>query len=142
MTLLRRSWFTRLWVVQEVQASSLVYVCSGHHSCRRDSFVDCLDLAKYIHDIEGTMMVLRDRNCADPRDRVFSMMRMISFPTDVNIHDWLRPDYSLSTAGVYRRAMLASLEAGTYWQWFDVVGTESASSRDESANSWVTRRGR
>ncbi|KAK4220672.1 heterokaryon incompatibility protein-domain-containing protein, partial [Podospora fimiseda] len=117
-----RRYFTRLWVIQELVLSSRVVIRVGDV----DYWTDCsgflwLQLNRYNsegeldikalhsswksymatgnhfwHDLSDLLRLTRNMACADPRDRVFGLVGLIS-PSEQTFD----PDYSLSTRHIF-----------------------------------------
>lgn len=100
--------------------------------------------------IDGLVHAIALQKCADPRDRIFAMRRILSLEA-------IQPDYSLPTHEVYRRAVTEILngpcnalgdrgpfapvrqerrEFGFTSVLFGLIGTECSAGTDTSLPSW------
>jgi len=129
--LFNRSWFGRVWIVQEIcLADTRAILQCGHDTISWVLFgqaVTCLlkkhhlpshtfrnelagidglvgaDRAMTYSEMTGAM---HDRNCSDPRDRVYGLLGLMS----EGFRRRIRPDYLLSVEEVYKGATLAQIE--------------------------------
>ena len=153
--LLRRSWFERLWVCQEIQlANSCAIIKCGHETVLWSHFrraARCL-LAKthlpsvqlrellssyydMMRDLQGRPLsslisVTHLRECSDPRDKVYGILGISPPAFSMNI----RPQYSLSVSAVYQEAFLIYLDR---MQRLDLLEHCNLAGRRIDSPSWV-----
>lgn len=150
--LLKRSWFTRVWVVQELlvarrapmvgcgdvwvswenfkQASWVVgihgafnthYLPNTHDPLLIEFGFLCLAIEKKgrEEDFERIIVATSDRECKDPRDRIFAILGLASR----QIQRSISPDYELSTRSVFQLAMFATLKSHKDLEFLHVAVT-------------------
>ena len=127
--LLRRPWFERLWIWQEVRLAREAYVFCGNEGLSWDSlrramlylqsaskpseYVNLIERCSYIgnhrdyldggHDtLEHVLKRSRSASCSDPRDKIFAVLSLAS---EADTCD-LNPDYSKPTEAVYQDLVL------------------------------------
>ncbi|KAK4455385.1 heterokaryon incompatibility protein-domain-containing protein [Podospora aff. communis PSN243] len=128
-----RSWFDRVWTIQEVQlANKHCLVQCGHVSLPWVDFLDGWHLTinanlpsedplaqRLVTTIASTrqlssvsfsnlMWMVAQRSCSDPRDKIHGVLGLLP-PTMARE---ARPDYSASVSEVYKRDMLRHITAG------------------------------
>ena len=125
--LLDRSWFSRLWVWQEVKLArkGAVIICGDATVSWEDFRKATLSLSRrptppiptlsqnilrayhisavsefklLIHVLQGT----KDAQCSNPRDKIYAVLNLVSEPERCGI----QPDYEKSTSKVFRDLML------------------------------------
>jgi hypothetical protein len=126
--LLKRSWFQRLWILQEVQlASFLTVIQCGHDQIPWPIFrraLMCLKFKKYVptlqlretfkftslialdnlnYPIYTLLLAIRRQKCSDPRDKIYGLLGVASPMFAKEIH----PKYSSPAGEVYKDALLA-----------------------------------
>lgn len=127
-----RPWFERLWVVQEVLLGpEATVVCGRQDTTWQSVLLACIFLSRKgrgtetrlsdefvsrLHRIEDVFDTsfrpslpdlvdyARGHKCADDRDRIYAVLSL----ADDNCKGRIKPDYSLSTAQVYRRLIALS----------------------------------
>ncbi|KAK3378337.1 heterokaryon incompatibility protein-domain-containing protein [Podospora didyma] len=130
--LLRRSWFSRVWVLQEALLANrwAVVQCGGHNDTaewavvRKALFVLTrreevpLDVRKLVSPYRNALITTSHRSlpvllnwakyrrCTDPRDKIYGVLGLVSDA----IADSVNVDYGLSVADVYKSAFLAYLK--------------------------------
>ncbi|OQO08198.1 hypothetical protein B0A48_06992 [Cryoendolithus antarcticus] len=133
-SLLRRPWFDRLWVVQEVKLANVrsVMLC-GPDEIRVTDFLAAtivLDNKKGTNPLDSTALVgaverimkplgddpflevlqdLRSQKCSNPRDHIYGALG--TAPPE--IRDTIKPNYRASVAQVYTDACVAIASATT-----------------------------
>ncbi|KAH6682463.1 heterokaryon incompatibility protein-domain-containing protein [Halenospora varia] len=130
-----RSWFSRVWVFQEVVLAKQATLFCGKKSISWEDL--SLALNGMVHTLrpvspavnyanplfmgmkretmreEGNidflelLNTLKDFDCTDPRDRVYGVLGMTSRPSGL---PWLDVDYSLSTTELFRKTTIAVLK--------------------------------
>lgn len=144
-----RSWFERLWVLQEiVLARTAVVICGTRRiqwqrlakffvntyeqTC--DKAITSLPSTLFEHGLKGTMpvdsfldlfMAAQSRKVSDPLDRVYALLGII----EQDIHAGFRPDYTSNS-------MVASYNLAVYFQnkfsvWFPPPGLSAS-----QLNNW------
>ncbi|KAL1646829.1 hypothetical protein SLS58_002964 [Diplodia intermedia] len=148
MDLLRRPWFSRIWVLQEVYMARSLTVVYGSMSLPWDPYFRWLKRSPPDMFLDGELPHVlnlheRDRSaglrgwdlfdllldtgkcaCTDPRDRIFALLSMCSKESRQRIV----PDYESSTRNVYTRVAAHFLESRSLDDVFAAVdrgpGTE------------------
>ena len=157
---LRKPWFTRRWIVQEVYHARSLYFQYGDHAISRENagyiftgdnhrhfFADLPafpllsnDLQRSDYDMLDHLNQFSDFECSDDRDRIFSLLNCGSENLSY------RPDYSMSTNQVYTdfaRFMISEgygprvLLSATIRRRPTVDGSERLVSSLERLPSWV-----
>ncbi|KAH7370058.1 heterokaryon incompatibility protein-domain-containing protein [Rhexocercosporidium sp. MPI-PUGE-AT-0058] len=106
--LLRRPWFERLWVVQEVYLARKTLLICGRVECEWNEFshacqfIGLSKLASFTasSSVVNSAMIVLLRNlthfaCTDPRDRLYALLGICCDGEDLNV------DYSKSVQEVY-----------------------------------------
>ncbi|KAL8772645.1 MAG: hypothetical protein Q9209_002306 [Squamulea sp. 1 TL-2023] len=131
--LLSRSWFERLWVVQEIcLAQERAYVMCGSEDMTHEFFSNAIfylslhghfdeerlkitlrkayQLMKFIKmpriDLEWVLYYTRSSQCSDERDRVYAVLSLVPKKKRLGIH----PDYTKSVSEVFRDLFLRRLK--------------------------------
>lgn len=154
VAIFRRSWFTRVWVLQEAQlasASSIVQcgLDTVPWASLRKSMFALVDregaptelrllFSNYTDGVTGNkdhifkslLSWARSRDCTDPRDRVYGILGL----APQSVTDKLQPNYSVSAAEVYRDTLLAYTAAYTS---LDLLQQCRISHRCRKAPSWI-----
>jgi hypothetical protein len=129
--LLRRPWFTRLWVLQEIGLASDTITVVGSEEISRAIFQGALiwiqhaqsflseffdaqtrnRLAPFIFPIHsqtlhGLSVYARYTNCLDPQDRIYAVLSLLH----PKIASLIKPDYSRTIEATYVNAVLAEIE--------------------------------
>ncbi|KIM95703.1 hypothetical protein OIDMADRAFT_171163 [Oidiodendron maius Zn] len=126
--LLKRPWFGRLWVIQEVKLSNrfALVQCGAEtlswslfQRALRCLFYKTMPTAELTDRISGTTPFIydsvtfagilsraRQKGCSNPLDRVYGVLSL----TPQCIADKLHVDYSLSPADVFKQSFLADLK--------------------------------
>ena len=119
-----RPYWERVWIVQELLIASRIFICcgtgivplrtaAGWFSCTH-GLTDCpmLELLKLMDSqgrffredvsvstkgftLTSLLMLTKERQCLDPRDRIYSLVKVIAWPTALPP---LTPDYNKSRA--------------------------------------------
>lgn len=125
--LLTRPWFTRIWILQEVQLAreAVVYCGSAQiswksmkdaiHAVYRNSHVPIAGFRQAIdeadntaddflsHDVEETLLRASSRGATDPKDKIFGVLNILS----QGVRDRIEVNYDFGVVEVYRNAILA-----------------------------------
>jgi hypothetical protein len=155
-TLLLRSWFERVWVVQEIQLAncSAVLKCGGDEISwthfryavvllwQKESIPPAISRKRIalagrittVNDFKSPVSaVLRrteGRHCSDPRDVIYGLLGILPLAFSMKIH----PQYALSTGEVYRDFFLAHME---HTGSLELLRTSSLGGGRTDAPSWV-----
>jgi len=160
LRLFQRVWFTRVWVVQEVNLANTraiiqcgadatlwvmfrraVLCLSTKHNLPtqdtsiRSEIATVVGLANYDAATAHTRLVesIEDRNCSDQRDRVFGLLGLMP----EGLRKRMPVDYSLEVGEIYKRSTLAQIE---HFGRLDVLrgcGDMGFDDRAINAPSWV-----
>ncbi|KAI4253809.1 MAG: hypothetical protein L6R42_007445 [Xanthoria sp. 1 TBL-2021] len=155
--LLSRSWFERLWVVQEICltqkwvcmlcgfkrissvdfGNAIIYLASNdscNNATQRDILVGILKLFKLKEDSGFTLeMVLhenRHRTCSDKKDRVYAVLSLLPEEEKLGIH----PDYTTSASDVFENIVFQYLK---YKASLGMLRFCSTNDRSRDIPSWV-----
>lgn len=139
--LLNRSWFERLWVLQEQALANNATFQAGHSTisrldlrnavyctnvknsegsspmaklCRTDRAWLVVAMCRPRFPINLTEMrtYCEEMKCKDPRDRVYALLRLLSgFEREGGAAEVVRPDYTASVAEVYGDVVLKYIQA-------------------------------
>ncbi|CZR61467.1 uncharacterized protein PAC_11363 [Phialocephala subalpina] len=154
------TWFTRLWVIQEVYNHACTVFC-GEYEIRWKDVVLVAKLlwemaedpsSAYLKNTWGSISVLqidsaghdsstsnvfdvfRHFNCSDQRDKVYALL---SFPPLCGLRPLIQPDYSKSVAEVFEEA---TVRIFTSCQNLGLLSSlEHDCAIDEEWPSWVPR---
>ena len=155
-SLFRNSWFTRLWIIQEiVLANRFAVLQCGHDTIGAPTFRSAVQCLRYkeslpsdsfsalvvsIHRAIGTKIgdtfntVLantRTANCRDPKDKIYGMLALIPPQLALGI----LPDYgSTPTADIYRDTFLLY---ATQSRRLDLLSYVNCSDYKSAVPSWV-----
>lgn len=168
----QRTWFKRLWIVQEMFNAQWSFVSTGTHMINVKQLQDAgvaiqqllgyrpgptfinapsvFALGKHMLDpgympdlplLAHVQLMLWSKAVTEPRDRIYAMRELALLHGDAN----LKPDYSISTTELYRRATLHILMAPqkTYSRRggaavvLALVGTQDRTKSTPRLPSWV-----
>jgi hypothetical protein len=154
-TLLQRSWFKRLWIWQEIQLanSEAVLQCGRDRSdwdvfrravillyeklelpapLSRNDLATAINLAWHNTDQSlSTLLLCTARAaCLDPRDKVYALLGL----TDTPFRQLIQPNYRLSVAQVYEKAVVAHIR---YSGDLQILSHCSAVDKNPTWPSWV-----
>lgn len=162
--LLQRSWFHRLWVIQEVSSAKRAIVICGSQAISWNALATSLtylvdnDLTKYLDTVSGlactsvaSIQQIRRRetkdplftvaldntygDCRDPRDKIFALM---SISEGRDIFDWeISFDYTLLVEELYKRFAIWDIARN---ETLRVLSCETSGSKNSQATdlpSWV-----
>ncbi|KAM7184648.1 Heterokaryon incompatibility protein (HET) domain containing protein [Naviculisporaceae sp. PSN 640] len=158
-SLLRRPWFSRLWVVQEAGlASTLSVVQCGHVElllrqfrnslfylllCEGGmSWASCCTPLSMCSRPEGprdgfrrVLWDLASLECSDPRDRIYGLLGVLS----QSVVQKIEPDYHISVKELYKQVVLKHANStGAFELWFDhLVSGEEQWDADRTDPTWV-----
>ncbi|PVH71573.1 hypothetical protein DL98DRAFT_95200 [Cadophora sp. DSE1049] len=162
LKLLKRPWFTRLWVFQETQLAARGLVVAGSHTAplihltlavHRLNFVLFNNKVKGLHAFDPTKIsniqdllwpvqrgtdphklisLTRSLSCLDPRDRVYGLLSL--FPLKFKFPSG--PDYTSKVEDVYKDFFLALLLYSKTAS-FDQVSGNGCSSLSSRVASWI-----
>ncbi|KAI9706846.1 MAG: hypothetical protein M1820_004625 [Bogoriella megaspora] len=157
--LLKRPFFTRLWVLQETERTSDATVqcgravipwrafrngvfCVWNYSYRHPVNGELMDLILAGYDLvqtnqrpfEEVMFAARNRKCLDPRDRVYAMLGMLS---DQEKHVRIKPDYSKEPNEVYQDTVEAFLNDQGRLDLLRTCEPDDTGDGGSSPPSWV-----
>jgi hypothetical protein len=156
-SLFQRSWFERIWIVQEVAVSRHCFLLCGSKGCDWSDFNDALDYAtelgimlpprqthinvviinqlrQTIHsdaprDMLSLLLRLRSFRSSDPRDKVIALCGLVR-PLD------FEPDYNLTTQEVFIKLAISFLRNETTLDIMSVPKPEEID-RLKGLPSWV-----
>ncbi|RFU25591.1 hypothetical protein B7463_g10755, partial [Scytalidium lignicola] len=127
-SILRRIWFTRLWVVQEIGLAEKAVIKIGHHELQWHTFkagffwvwkqvtqfthisdlIDGKDMKRIalvtgdMRDMSIDLLTLLDAtkfsHCFDPRDRIYAILSLLPLRERMDI----KPDYSKDVEYIYK----------------------------------------
>ncbi|KAE9365782.1 HET-domain-containing protein [Stipitochalara longipes BDJ] len=153
------TWFTRLWVVQEVYSSHACSVFYGEHEIRWEDIVLVarllsklgylssaylppryalsvlvIDSAGRYSSATSALDAFRLFNCSDQRDKVYALL---SLPALCGLQPLIEPNYSKSVADVFEEA---TMRIFTSYESLGLLSSvEHECEIDEEWPSWVPR---
>lgn len=131
-----RPWFSRCWVVQELAASRAVTMICGKYQLdwqdmetafrpfsqsRYDAISTLISIRQLFHnsdttDLETLLWNTNTFQATDPRDRVFSLLGLVSQDSEAVLHGpgsgTIRVDYGASMRDIYIHATMQCLVTG------------------------------
>ncbi|TVY71455.1 Heterokaryon incompatibility protein 6 OR allele [Lachnellula suecica] len=135
--LFHRSWFDRLWIIQELGAAQSAVVMCGRYSfpwtqlekaavfiLRPDPKLRSSEIVKIL----PVMGAQRVRHVSDPRDRLYAILGVVEDIEDIEV------DYSTSVQAVYRNWAARRIRRT---RALDVLGACANSSQLGDLPSWV-----
>ncbi|KAI4268019.1 MAG: hypothetical protein L6R38_007993 [Xanthoria sp. 2 TBL-2021] len=155
--LLSRSWFERLWVVQEIclatkwvcmlcgfksipsaTFSNAIFYLRGKYDCynatQRDILVGAMRLsrskAQGWFSLERVLHETRHRKCSNKKDRVYAVLSLLPERERLGIH----PDYTISAPDVFENIILQRLK---YKATLSMLHFCSTKDRSRDIPSWV-----
>lgn len=163
---MKQPWWNRIWVVQEVMLARSAYLCLGDRrvlwpKCEVDERPKTLSMTFRLTEIQSgpaaqllrlqnaikqkptlldSLSLFQNRQCTDPRDRVFGVLRLVD-KADAALNP---PDYTLSLLEVQARLMTTSIQQHQDLRVLSLVrGVHSKRAHyRRSQPSWVPRWGR
>jgi hypothetical protein len=163
-SLLSRSWFSRVWVIQEVAVSKNCIVRCGNceiswavmanaartiheaqlmvvlnegykHVCRLQAFRECIAAGK---ELPLVTLLLSNQAClsTDPRDKIFAMLGISS---DVIRSDRaeglpISPNYRKTAAEVFTESAKSCID---YFDTLDILAATACEPKESKVPSWV-----
>ncbi|TLD35134.1 putative heterokaryon incompatibility [Venturia nashicola] len=155
--LLTRPWFTRIWILQEVQLAREAVVFCGSaqiswksmkdaiHAVYRNSHVPIAGFRQAIdeadntvddflsYDVEETLVRASSRGATDPKDKIYGALNILS----QGVRDRIGVNYDFDVVEIYRNAVLAINDAVHRLNLIGYGVTDEAV--DFNGSSWVPR---
>ncbi|KAF2649712.1 HET-domain-containing protein [Lophiostoma macrostomum CBS 122681] len=153
LAFIRRSWFQRVWVLQEIRLASSASVVCGEVSVSAAAMIKAIlvlgDSYHTPYQLSGALSWYRiglfpmqmltfpklllwtaGRQCTDPRDRIYGILGL----TPQSISQRIVPDYSASIQDVYKSAFLIYVDIFKRW---DLLRRCRLAQAISDAPSWV-----
>ncbi|KAH8668682.1 heterokaryon incompatibility protein-domain-containing protein [Xylariales sp. PMI_506] len=138
LSIFRRPWFSRCWIVQEIATSRVItMICGKYHIDWEDMEAACQVFSEMAYDELRTLVYIRQRfrnaetsrlenllwrtntfQAKDPRDRIFSLLGLVSddaaigpdgSPDQSDTRSDIHVDYNASTRDIYIHVTLQHL---------------------------------
>lgn len=140
------SWFSRLWVVQELVLSYKALFCWGDAQVDRDFMVFVSRFnqertwLKHIHTFTRPVPTLlrhtRDLSCSDQRDRIYGLLGLCSKSHSLSrAVSELTPDYSRKVIDVFTDVACLFIDHASSFEL--LVQVDASSGNDAGLPSWV-----